>query len=235
MRIEGTYTLPATIDRVFMVLQNPDLLQHTIPGCERLIQLGPATGEGDVAFEIRVKSENAGPIALTLKTTRLRRPDHLQLELHGYAAGGSISGQALIDLVEQENHTVGAYVLELAASGLSPGTVQRVISELCESLADYLYHEGLHRDLAESLLQAEPGKQPPLSQLESRAVRYLTPRGQIVALADRWLTAYQRSVKATPWRQRALWMGTGILLGISVFTIGAVLVRWLGDHQETMI
>jgi carbon monoxide dehydrogenase subunit G len=235
MRIEGTYTLPATIDRVFMVLQNPDVLQRTIPGCERLIQLGPATGEGDVAFEIRVKSEHAGPATLTLKTTRLRRPDHLQLEVHGYGAGGPISGQALIDLVEQGNHTVGAYVLELTAPGSNQGTVQRVVSELCESLADYLYHEGLHRNLAESLVQAEPGKQPPLSQLEPTKVRYHTPRGQIVALADHWSAVYQRSAKATPWRQRALWMGTGILLGISVFTIGAVLVRWLGDHQETTV
>jgi carbon monoxide dehydrogenase subunit G len=235
MRIEGTYTLPATIDRVFTVLQNPDLLQLTIPGCERLIQLGPATGEGDVAFEIRIKSENAGPATLTLKTTRLRRPDHLQLELHGYATAGPIEGRALIDLVEQGNHTVGAYVLELAAPGLNQGTVQRVISGLCESLADYLYHEGLERDLAESLQKVQPGKQPPLSQLESRMVRYQTPRGQIVALADRWSTGYQRSVGGTVWRQRALWMGTGILLGISVFTIGAVLVRWLGDHQETTI
>jgi carbon monoxide dehydrogenase subunit G len=235
MRIEGTYILPATIDRVFMVLQTPDVLQRTIPGCERLIQLGPATVEGDITFEIRVKSENAGPATLTLKTTRLRRPDHLQLELHGYAAGEPISGQALIDLVEQGNHTVGAYVQELTAPGLNQGTVQRAISELCESLADYLYHEGLQRDIAESLLLDEPGKQLPLSQLESRTVRYQTPRGQIVALADRWSTAYQRSVKATPWRQRALWMGAGILLGISVFTIGAVLVRWLGDHQETTV
>ena len=235
MRIEGTYILPATIDRVFTVLQTPDVLQRTIPGCERLIQLGPATVEGVITFEIRVKSENAGPATLTLKTTRLRRPDHLQLELHGYAAGEPISGQALIDLVEQGNHTVGAYVQELTAPGLNQGTVQRAISELCESLADYLYHEGLQRDIAESLLLDEPGKQLPLSQLESRTVRYQTPRGQIVALADRWSTGYQRSVKATPWRQRALWMGTGILLGISVFTIGAVLVRWLGDHQETTV
>jgi carbon monoxide dehydrogenase subunit G len=235
MRIEGTYTLPATIDRVFTVLQNPDVLQLTVPGCERLIQLGPASDEGDLAFEIRVKSENAGPATLSLKTTRLRRPDHLQLELHGNAAVGPVEGRALIDLVEQGNHTVGAYVLELAAQGLNHGTVQGVISGLCESLADYLYHEGLQRDLAESLRKAQPGQQPPLSQLESRMVRYQTPRGHIVALADRWSAGYQRSAGDTIWRQRALWMGTGILLGISVFTLGAILVRWLGDHQETTI
>jgi hypothetical protein len=159
----------------------------------------------------------------------------LQLELHGYAVAGPIEGRALIDLVEQGNHTVGAYVLELAAPGLNQGTVQRVISGMCESLADYLYHEGLQKDLAESLQKAQPGQRPPLSPLESRMVRYQTPRGQIVALADRWSTGYQRSAGDTVWRQRALWMGTGILLGISVFTVGAVLVRWLGDHQETTI
>lgn len=235
MRIEGTYTLPATIDRVFMELQNPDLLQRTIPGCERLIQLGPATAEGDVAFEIRVKSENAGPVTLTVKSIRLRRPDHLQLELHGSATGGPVEGRALVDLVEQGNHTVGAYVLELTAPGLNQGAFQSVISGLCESLADYLYHEGLQRDQAESLLPAEPGKQPALLQMESATVRYQTPSGQIVPLADRWSTSYQRPGQATLWRQRAMWMGTGILLGLSVFTIGAVLVRWLGEHQETTV
>ncbi len=229
MRIEGTYTLPATIDRVFAALLDPSLLQRIIPGCERLVQLGPASSDGDVTFEARVRSPH-GPAALTLKTTGIRRPDHLQVEMWGRAPDAPIAGQISVDLVEQGTHTVGAYVLSLGMPAAG-ATSQEVIAALCERLADLLYTQRMEK---EALIELEIA---PARRQTSPAVRPLptlfqTPRGQIVALPSRQPRRALPAGIARQWAQRALWMGTGMLLGITVISIGIGVARWLDDHGD---
>ena len=49
------------------------------------------------------------------KTTGVRRPDHVQVEMRGYTVRMGLSPVKIsVDLVEQGTHTVGAYVLMLA-------------------------------------------------------------------------------------------------------------------------
>jgi carbon monoxide dehydrogenase subunit G len=226
MRIEGTYTLPATIDRVFAALLDPTLLQRIIPGCERLVQLGPASQAG-VIFEARVQGLH-GPAALTLKTTGIRRPDHLQLEMWGRAPDSPIAGQISVDLVEQGTHTVGAYVLTLATPAAGVAS-QEVIAALCERLADLLYTQRMEKEALNELERA-PAREQVFPEVEALPTRFQTPRGQIVALPS-WQP--RRTLPAglsRQWAQRALWMGTGMLLGITVITIGIGVARWLDDH-----
>ncbi len=225
--------MPTTIDRVFAALLSPDVLLRIIPGCERLIQLGPATSTGNLTFEARIQGENGSPATLTLKTAGLRQPEHLQLEIAGYAAGGPISGQALIDLVdlvEQGNHTLVAYVLTLATPGINPADCQEAISKFCGHLADHLYSERMEREIVGSSSEAEIAHGEPPAK--SAQILYQGPHGQIVALPGRWSLGKLRPDSIRMWRQRARWMGTGMLIGISVFSIAAILVRWLGDHEN---
>jgi carbon monoxide dehydrogenase subunit G len=233
MRIEGTYTFPTTIDRVFAALLRPDVLAETIPGCERLIQLGPTSASGDVTFEARVQSETSGPATLTLKTTASRQPEHMQLEISGYAAGARISGQAVIDLVdmaEQGDHTLGAYVLTLADLGWSSAACQIVIQEFCTRFSDYLYtkslehHSTISSGEAESIL-ADPGPQ-------FATVGFAMSQGQVIPLPSRSALSKLDREEASAWRQRALWMGTGMLIGGLILSIATVFLRWLGDHED---
>ncbi len=233
MRIEGTYTFPTTIDRVFAALLSPDVLKSTIPGCQRIIQLGPVTPAGSVTFEARIQSERDGPATLTFTTTGLRPPSHLQMEITGYAAGARLSGHTLIDLVdlvEQGNHTLGAYVLTLPAPGGSPDATHQGITAFCEQLADYLYTERLKSETTISPAEAEKVSREPLA--DPAPMRSARVNGQIMALPGRWsLGRLVRPESSQTWRHRALWMGTGMLIGISVLSIADLLVRWLGDHE----
>jgi carbon monoxide dehydrogenase subunit G len=232
MRIEGTYTLPATIDRVFAALLDPSLLQRIIPGCERLVQLGPAA-QGGVTFEARVQSPH-GPAAVTLKTTAIRRPDHLQVEIWGRAPDAPVAGQISVDLVEQGTHTVGAYVFTLATpatNAASQEVIAAVIVDLCERLGNLLYAQRMEK---EALI--EPGRAPAQGEaspaLRPLPTRYQTPRGQIVALTSRQPRDALTGGIARQWAQRALWMGTGVLLGIAVISIGIGVARWLDGHED---
>jgi uncharacterized protein len=232
MRIEGTYTLPTTIDRVFAALLDPSLLQCVIPGCERLVQLGPAS-QGSVTFEARVQSPH-GPAALTLKTTAIRRPDHLQVEMWGRAPDAPVAGQISLDLVEQGTHTVGAYVLTLgtpAAGAATQEVIAEFIAALCERLGDLLYTQRMEKEaligLDRAAVQGEAS-----SAASPLPTRFQTPRGQIVALPSRQPGEVLPADAARQWAQRALWMGTGMLLGITVISIGIGVARWLDDRGD---
>jgi carbon monoxide dehydrogenase subunit G len=82
MRIEGTYTFTASAERVFGALVDPDVLRQVIPGCERLIQFGPADDEGAYHFEARVRpAAESGVYTTTGTVERARKPSHLTLSL----------------------------------------------------------------------------------------------------------------------------------------------------------
>jgi carbon monoxide dehydrogenase subunit G len=228
MRIEGTYTLPATIDRVFAALLDPNLLQGIIPGCERLVQLGPASQDGGVTFEARVRSPH-GPVTLTLKTTGIRRPDHLQVEMWGRAPDVPFAGQISVDLVEQGSHTVGAYVLTLGTPAAGAAS-QEVIAAFCERLADLLYAQRVEKEALIELDRA-PGRGQASPAEEPLLTRFQTPSGQIVALPKAPRSALPGGI-ARRWAQRALWMGAGMLLGITVISVGIGVARWLEDHGD---
>ena len=116
MLVEGTYTFPGGIERVFATLTNPDALARAIPGCERFIQLGPATANGDVTYEARLRvGDRRRPYTVTLGVKAARRPAYLKLDIRGFGPGGAITGSGSLDLVEQGDHTVAAY--RFSASG----------------------------------------------------------------------------------------------------------------------
>jgi carbon monoxide dehydrogenase subunit G len=239
MRIEGTHTLPDTIDHVFAGILDPELLQRIIPGCLRLIQLGPATPESGVTFEMRVGTEN-GPVTLTLRAITVRRPDHVQVHMWGRGPGGPFSGQISVDLVEQGTHTLGAYVLMVAEdqpAGSSAAArrdlAQDFISTICERLADELYTERARREAASAVDRVEQQVATPSLSAERQ---FHTPYGHIVTLPLAWkerreVSRRHHSPGIALWAQRALWMSAGALVGIFIIGIGIGLVRRFGDHE----
>ncbi|HEV3013864.1 MAG TPA: SRPBCC domain-containing protein, partial [Actinomycetota bacterium] len=58
MRIAGNATLHAPVEAVYAALQDPRVLVRTIPGCERLEQVG------DDAYKVAIKVK-VGPMSMT--------------------------------------------------------------------------------------------------------------------------------------------------------------------------
>ncbi len=109
MRIEGTYTFPAPIEQVFSALTHPDILSQVIPGCERLVQLGPAVGDQPPVYEVRLRrGPGAEVYTLTLTLSALQSPSHLRVDLEGRGPDGPFSGHGLVDLVQHDSQTVAA-------------------------------------------------------------------------------------------------------------------------------
>lgn len=226
MRIEGTYTFPGAIERVFTALTDAERLRSVLPGCERVIQLGPPEPDGAVAFEARIRSAPDGkPVTMTAMAVAVRRPAHLRLELHGRTPRGRFTGTGLIDLVAQDDFTLLAFVWDLDADS-NPAAEQRSAREAvreyirasCERLAAALRAE------AESFSRASP-----VSRGNAAGdVEVTTPRGKIVRLR----AAPQSTTAANVWIQRVAWMTTGMLLGVSAIGLLMGLARWFSDRER---
>lgn len=225
MRIEGTYTFPGAIERVFTTLTNAEQLRGILPGCERVIQLGPTGLDGAVSFEARIQSAPDGkPVTMTATAVAARRPAHLRLELHGRTPRGRITGTGLIDLVAQEDFTLLAYVWNLDMDSISSAqqhaardAAWEYIRASCERLTGALRVE------AASISRASP--LPTGNAMDEGEV--MTPRGKIVRLR-----AMPQATAAGAWIQRAAWMTTGIFIGISAIGLLMGLARWFSDRER---
>ncbi|MGZ3639567.1 MAG: CoxG family protein [Ktedonobacterales bacterium] len=239
MRIEGSYTIPGRIERVYEALLDPTLMGRILPGCERLIQMGPPAADGVLTFEARMRpAEDVLPVTVTLDVVPKRRPARLEFSLRGQGAGVSLTGRGGIDLVEDALHTIAGYAIEIAPVGDTTvvpqaGVVQALARVACERLAHALVARGLlAEDDAEERGRASTDADPAPARREGLAIR--TPRGRIVALPARTpaTSGALRTLRTSEWAQRATWMGAGMVLGMSVMGLMLVLGRWLSNQVE---
>src|SRR5260370_33395353 len=82
MRVDGTYTFSGSSARLLAALEDAETLARVVPGCERLLQLGPA-GDGTLAFEARMHMAGA-IVTATVHASVTRAPARLRLDLRGY-------------------------------------------------------------------------------------------------------------------------------------------------------
>jgi carbon monoxide dehydrogenase subunit G len=215
MRLDGTYTFPATAERVYEALLNASVLASVIPDCERLIQLGPSEADGAVTFEARIRTGT-----LTFCLVPARQPSHLRLEVHGRVGAGTLSASGAIDLVAQEEHALGAYALEMDMPGVQPAAAQGVAQAICARLATELWH-------------AAPETLPAGEMLPAlRAVSEVkTPRGHIIALPHLARLGPPTGFARGALVERALWMGAGLALGVGAAVLALAVVHRMADRD----
>ena len=242
MRIEGTYTIPGRIERVYEALLDPALLGRILSGCERLIQMGPPMAGGVVTFEARMRpAGDVLPLMVTLDVVPKRRPARLEFSLHGQGAGVSLTGRGGIDLVEDAQHTIVGYAIEIAPVGDTTvvpraDAVQALARVACERLSQALVAQRLLADFtAEEQGSASPEADPPPARTGTAGEMTIrTPRGRIVALPARAPATggALQTLRTSAWAQRATWMLAGMVLGVSVIGLMLALGRWLSDQME---
>jgi len=212
MRIEGTYIFPAPIEDVFSTLTHPDMLGQIIPGCERLVQLGPAVGEQPPVYEVRLRrGPGADVYTFMLTLSAMQSPTHLRADLEGHGPDGPFSGHGLLDLVQQDEQTLVASDWELKSPVLAGLHSERraAWNGSAEQFA------GALRDRATNALRGEA--------LSSAGMRHLTtPRGRVVILPkDGMALAPEQRL----WLRRAALVGGGLLAGLAAIGLVIAVVR----------
>jgi uncharacterized protein len=133
MRIAGNATLHAPVEAVYQALRDPRVLVRTIPGCERLEQVGEdAYAMSVTAGVASVRGTYAGDVRLTDQ----RAPHGFVLRASGSGAPGTVSADVAVDLAPgDDGTTLVSYDADAVVGGMIGGVGQRLLATVAKRTA----------------------------------------------------------------------------------------------------
>ena len=132
MRIAGNATLHAPVETVYAALRDPRVLVRTIPGCERLEQVGEDAYQMTVTAGVAsVRGTYAGDVRLTDQ----RAPGFV-LRASGSGAPGTVSADVTVELSPGDNGTTElSYDADAVVGGMIGGVGQRLLTGVAKRTA----------------------------------------------------------------------------------------------------
>src|SRR3712207_4179405 len=133
MRLSGQATLRGPVDHVYRALNDPQVLVRTIPGCERLEQVGPDAYRMTVTAGVAsIRGTYAGDVRLTDQ----RAPHAFVLRASGSGAPGTVSAQVAVELAAGDGGTTElSYDADAVVGGIVGGVGQRLLSGVARKTA----------------------------------------------------------------------------------------------------
>ena len=133
MRVAGNATLHAPVEAVYAALRDPRVLVRTIPGCERLEQVGEDAYAMTVTAGVAsVRGTYAGDVRLTDH----RAPHGFVLRASGSGAPGTVSANVTVDLAPgQDGTTELSYDADAVVGGTIGGVGQRLLAGVAKRTA----------------------------------------------------------------------------------------------------
>jgi uncharacterized protein len=125
MRVSGTATLHAPVERVYAALNDPAVLVRTIPGCERLERVAEDAYKMTVTAGVAsVRGTYAGDVRLS----RQDPPRGFVLEASGAGAPGTVTADVQVRLAPGEDGTTElTYDADAVVGGMVGGVGQRML------------------------------------------------------------------------------------------------------------
>jgi len=125
VKLQATYTLPVSRQRLWELLLTPEDLQQCLPGCERLTQVGPDTYEATLTIgAAAVKGTYAG----RLRILDQEPPIRCRLLIEGTGTPGFVRGEAVILLGEDAAGTTLTIDADAQVGGLIASVGQRMLA-----------------------------------------------------------------------------------------------------------
>ena len=145
MKVQGTYTLDAPVEKVWTFLMDPQAIAKVIPGCETLQEVEPDKYRATMKIGIAaIKGTYNGSVQLLDKMP----PTRYRMLIDGSGTAGFVKGEASVDLAAQDQQTVLTYDADTQVGGLIANVGQRMIS----GAAKLIINQALKK-LAEELAQ----------------------------------------------------------------------------------
>jgi carbon monoxide dehydrogenase subunit G len=132
MKVVGSAVVGVERSRLWTALRDPAVLVRTIPGCERLEQLGADRYRMTVTAGVAsVKGVYQGEVALT----DLREPESVVLKASGQGAPGTVDATAQVRLTPADGGTRIDYDAEAVVGGMIGGVGQRMLAAVAKRTA----------------------------------------------------------------------------------------------------
>src|SRR5690625_4533058 len=136
MKVAGTTTMDAPVERVWDSFLNPEVLVSTIPGCERLEEVGEHAYVATVTAGVgSIKGAFQGKVELS----DLKR--HESLTLHAQAAGvtGTIDVEVQVTFTDLGRQTQVDYDADATVGGMIGGVGQRMLTSVSKRMANEFF------------------------------------------------------------------------------------------------
>jgi carbon monoxide dehydrogenase subunit G len=131
VRIAGNYTFDATREEVWSALNDPEVLARTIPGCQRLDQVGENEFESTLKVGLQaVRGTYNGRV----KLSNLVAPESYEVSVDGKGSNGFLKGSGTIKLRDEGAQTILDYGGEAQIGGTIASVGQRLIDGAAKTL-----------------------------------------------------------------------------------------------------
>jgi carbon monoxide dehydrogenase subunit G len=166
MRIAGNATLHAPVEAVYEALRDPRVLVRTIPGCERLEQVGEDAYQMTVTAGVAsVRGTYDGDVRLTDH----RAPHGFMLRASGSGAPGTVSADVAVELSQgDDGTTVLSYDADAVVGGMIGGVGQRLLSGVAKRTAGEFF-TAVDQVLAGGVEEPAAAPPAPASEVEAPA------------------------------------------------------------------
>ena len=132
MKIEGTHEVSARRERVWKALVDPEVLQRSIPGCEKLEK----TGENAYAATLRAGVGSIkGVFNGNVRLEEMREPEHYRMIVDGKGQPGFLKGTGTLDLEEKGDATLIKYAGDVQVGGTLASVGQRMVQGAAKMMA----------------------------------------------------------------------------------------------------
>ena len=137
MKLEGSYSVPASRQTVWEAFLDPARLRQAIPGCEKLEEIAPDEYKATMKVGVGgVKGTFEGKVKLVDK----KPPESYKMAVEGSGGPGFIRGDTLITLSDAEGGgTRVAYSADVQVGGLIASVGQRMLGGVAKMLADKFF------------------------------------------------------------------------------------------------
>jgi carbon monoxide dehydrogenase subunit G len=133
VKIAIAFLIPASRERVFAALVDPEILRRCIPGCESLTEIGPDS------YEAALKIGIAGLKGSYRGKTHVHDqhpPESLTLGFEGKGGPGFVRGSAAIALTPEGDATRVTSEADVQVGGLIAAVGSRLVEAAAKKLAD---------------------------------------------------------------------------------------------------
>ena len=145
MKITGSSTLEAPVDKVWEAIQDPAVLARCLPGCESLAVIGEDRYAMTVTAGVAaIKGSYAGEVSLSDKVA----PSSLTMRASGAGAPGTIDADVKVQLVPSAGGgTDLSYDADASVGGAIGGVGQRMLAGVTKKMAGQFF-TALDHDIA---------------------------------------------------------------------------------------
>jgi carbon monoxide dehydrogenase subunit G len=140
VRLEGSYSIPASRERVFALLVDEQVLRRCVPGCRRLVQQGEDRFSATLDVGLgSVQGKYEGTVVLSKKVP----PESLEMLVDGHGRLGFVRGKGALSLQRIEDQgphfTRVLYQGEVQVGGNLASVGQRMVQGASKMMAGQFF------------------------------------------------------------------------------------------------